>query len=148
MRLLNDLRKLKRLSRPERGMLLEALIWIGAARIAILLFKFRHTARLLGLGQQITPVELTPAQSAVATRIGWAVRTAATRIPRANTCLVQTLAAAAMMRWREIPCMVCLGVAKGSSDIVAHAWLRCGDAVVTGENGHERFIPISAFVAW
>ncbi len=141
----NDLRKLQALSWPERGMLLEAALLLCLSRAAVLLFSFRRMAGWLGLVAQNAECEAGPLQIRRAGEVAWATRLVAARLPRISTCLVQTLAAAAMLRRRRIPGTVCLGVAKGAAEIVAHAWLRCGGVIVTGSAGRDRFVQISAF---
>lgn len=150
MRLTNDLRKLSLQSWPECWLLLEAMAWLSLGRAAILLLRFRRVAGPLGLVQgnaQGDPAaKLDPVQGEIAAKIGWAVRTVADRLP-GTTCLAQTLAGAAMLRRRGIPCALSLGIAKNEKGITAHAWLRCGDVTLTGANGRDRFTMISTFVA-
>jgi Transglutaminase-like superfamily len=140
----NDLRKVRTRSREEGWRLLEAAFFLVLMRAAVLLFSFQSIARWLGLEQEDAAADIAPAQANAAAEVARAVDTVAMRMPW-NTCLVQTLAAAAMMRRRSIPCTLCLGVAKGERQIVAHAWLRCGKAVLAGASGHQRFAVISAF---
>jgi Transglutaminase-like superfamily len=145
MLLRSDARKLLRHRWPECLILLEAFLLLGAGRAAVLLFSFSRVAGWLGLRQVIVEEGLDTQQSNTASRIGWVVGTASLRTPWASTCLVQTLAAAMMLRRRRIPFALCLGVARNADHIIAHAWLRCGDAILTGSNGHERFAQISTF---
>ncbi len=56
-----------------------------------------------------------PTTRATAKSIGRAVRTAASRTPWESKCLAQALAAALMLRWRQIPFVLTLGVAKTSN---------------------------------
>jgi len=142
-------------SRPERWLLLEAMVGLFLGRAAIGLLPFEQVASLLGLAPEnvsgVTPgdyaLQLEWKPSAVAVQIGWAVRTVAARVPEHAICLVQTLAGAAMLRRRDIPCTLSLGIARDGTGFAAHAWLRCGDVILTGAGGHDRFTTISAFVA-
>lgn len=144
----SDLRKLRARSWRERALLLEALLSIGLARVAIRALPFRRVAAMFHLEQGEStgslPLELVDR----AARVGWAVRTASIRVPRQSTCLTQGLAGMAMLRRRDIPGTLTLGVAKGrtqSEPIEAHAWLRCGDTILTGGSGHVTFTVISSF---
>lgn len=80
--------------------------------------------------------------------IGWAIQAAAVRTPWESACLVQALTGMIMLSHRGIGATLYLGVAKEESNpesMAAHAWLRCGDTVLTGAVGVERFSVISSF---
>jgi hypothetical protein len=146
MQLASDLRKLRLHSWSERWLLLEAVAWLALGRAAIRLLSFQQMAGLLGLAQGDGLMEVGPGMPKVAANIGWAVRTFAARTHGSATCLVQTLAGAAMLRRRGIPCTLSLGIARNVNGITAHAWLGCGDVILTGAAGRERFTMISSFV--
>ena len=51
-----------------------------------------------------------------------------------------------MLRRHTVPSVVYLGVGKDAAgEFTAHSWLRCGDHVVTGGGGHERYSVIAAY---
>jgi hypothetical protein len=53
-----------------------------------------------------------------------------------------------MLKRRRIAATLYLGVAKKESDpegLAAHAWLRCGDVILTGAAGHLHFTVVAAF---
>ena len=90
-----------------------------------------------------------PAARAAALRIGRAIRVAARRTPWESKCLAQALAAALMLRWRRLPFVLTLGVAKTTelkAGIDAHAWLFSGDILLTGA-GYERYSIIAQFTS-
>lgn len=71
-----------------------------------------------------------------AERIGWAIATAARHVPWRADCLIQAMAAKAWLRRRGLAGDFYLGVAKDARGaFAAHAWLRSGDVVVTGDCG-------------
>jgi hypothetical protein len=88
------------------------------------------------------------AARAAALRIGRAIRIAARGTPWESKCLAQALAAALMQRWRQIPFVLTLGVAKTerNAGIDAHAWLFSGDVLLTGA-GYERYSIIAQFTS-
>jgi hypothetical protein len=66
--------------------------------------------------------------------VSWAVAAVAARCPFA-TCLVQALAADAILRRRGLTSELRIGVrVRGNCDVPleAHAWVECGGALVTG----------------
>lgn len=140
--------KLKARAPAGRRLLLETLFRLAWARIVIRLISFRRITALLGLMPGESYAVLTPAQSATAAQIGQAIRIAATRTPWRSACLEQALAGAAMLHRRNLPITLYLGVARDgmqSDGMAAHAWLRCGVTIVTGEDGHERFAIVGRF---
>ncbi len=148
MSLTSDLRKLRALPGSDRTLLFQAVGWLGVMRLAIALLPFRRIAARLNLKQGEGPTTLDVTLSQQAERIGWALRAAAAHVWWKSTCFDQALAGAIMLQHRGIAGTVYLGVAKNigtSADVAAHAWLRSGEAILTGAAGHERFSVIAAF---
>jgi hypothetical protein len=129
-------------------LLVEAALWLGIARAAILTIPFRWTIRLFALNPGAPIARARPLSTALADRICRALRAAAARTPWESACLAQALAASGMMRLRRIPATMVLGVRKsadGTEGIDAHAWLHCGEVILTGAPGHERYRIIARF---
>lgn len=85
---------------------------------------------------------------AVETQVGWAVRAASRRTPWASKCLVQALAGSVMLRRRRIGGIVYLGLYrpdKAANSMLAHAWLRTNNAILTGRAGHEKYTVVARF---
>ena len=154
----SDLRKLRARPWLDRWLLLEAVIWLGLTHAAIVLLPFRRVAALLGLAQGKSPIALEPARVNRAERIGWAMRVAAARTPWNSTCLCQALAGVVLLRQWGIPGTLYLGIAKDENTTetmtvpawvaqswAAHAWLRCGENILTGASGHEQFTVLATF---
>jgi hypothetical protein len=142
------LRSLHRyLRRPlrERLLLLEALAYLGLARLAILLLPFRWLVPLLGQQQRETPAAETPTFHPTLQAVARAVTTTSRHTPWESACLVQAIAAKLMLKRRAIPSTLYLGVAKEDNRLTAHAWLRTGSLILTGGAGRERFTIISTF---
>jgi hypothetical protein len=140
----------KLLARPwaDRWLLLKAFFWLGLMRLAILLLPFRRVARMIGLHQGENSAVPDLAQAEEAERVGWAIRAAAKRTPWDSACLAQALSGSILLRRKAIPATVYLGVAKEKDmpeQVAAHAWLRCGENILTGGGVHERFSVISTF---
>lgn len=149
MLLINELHKLRSRTRFERGLILEAFFCLGLMRAALLVMPFWRITGMMGLTQCGADVMSESLFADKAASIGWALRAAASRTPWVSTCLVQALAGSLMLRTRNIPGIICLGVSKNSSNtepLSAHAWLHSGKAILTGADGHEQFVTVSAFV--
>jgi hypothetical protein len=142
-------RKFLRLDRKRQRLFVQAWLRLAGARYDLRAKPFKELTADLTLHRP--PFEPAgPGEDAVAQaeQIGWAVRTAAAYTPWNSTCLVQVLAAQRMLAERLLPGAFYLGAAPGetgAAGLDAHAWLKCGDRVITGETGHERFVVVSAF---
>jgi len=142
------LSRLRRLTRRERGLLLEALLRLGIARATVLTRPFNRIAPSLGVHMAAADPERTECRQAQARQVGWAVRAMARRTPWESNCLAQGIAAKRMLQRRAIPSTLYLGVTRDAEDpthLDAHAWLQCGDEILTGRRGHQRFRVISTF---
>jgi hypothetical protein len=132
----------------RRFALFEAAWTLAAAQAAIRLLPFRWISPGLGHladANAASPL-LSPQQALQAQRIGWAVQALARRLPWDSRCLAQAVAGKWMLQRRGLPSTLYLGVSHGQENwLEAHAWLRCGDEFVTGEQQHARFKVIAAF---
>jgi len=143
---MSRLRKFLTLPHSDRGCLIEAGIWLGIARLAILVLPFRWLAR--GFGQQMarSPEEAGATSAELLDHISWAVATASRRLPWDCLCLAQAMAGKAMLKRRGVPSTLYLGLAKdGEAQLQAHAWLRCGERILTGQQGMAGFTVIATF---
>ena len=125
------------------GLFLEASAWLTVMRVAIWLAPFHRLRPVLGLvhGEDCFDPNRERAES-----IAWAVRASAHRLPWHCTCLCQALAAAIMLRRMGIAGTLHLGVGRDLEGALSfHAWLRCDDFIVTGSEGHERYLSMSIF---
>jgi len=143
---MRTLRKLRDLSWPDRFLLLETLLWLAVSRLALLAVPFKYVAPHLGTHLAETGRDLDPHRETLVLRIGWAVRLVAPHTPWQSTCLAQAIAASWLLRRRGIPSTLYLGLAKDAADQwQAHAWLRCGPHILTGDTALRRFAIVSTF---
>lgn len=127
-------------------MLMEATCLMGLIRLAILIFPFRHIASLMGEQMSESPEYINAGMHAKAIEIGWAIRKMSTFTPWESKCLVQALSALIMLKTRKIPSTLYLGIAKNEpGKLVAHAWLRCGELIVTGNRERRLFKAVARF---
>jgi len=133
------------ISWSSRFLLLEAAFWLALARLTLLLVPFRLVAPLLGRRMAESPEE-DPSDLDVLERIAWAVRVASRYAPWKTKCLAQAMAGKAMLRRRGLPSTLYLGLAKGSeAGLEAHAWLRCGSQILTGNELLEQYTVVAQF---
>jgi hypothetical protein len=138
--------KWRRRSRVERLLLLEAFALLGVARLTVLILPFKWLAFSLGRHMHESGMQICAPDLQHARMVGQAIHSAANNTPWESVCLPRAVAAQWMLRRRHIAGTLYLGVAKDDDQkLIAHAWLRCGDVIVTGETGMERFTVVSAF---
>jgi hypothetical protein len=140
--------KWRRRNCAERLLLLEAFALLGIARLMILAIPFRCLAVSLGRHMNESGEQVDPSALWYARMIGEAVRSAANNTPWKSVCLPQAVAAQWMLKRRRIAATLYLGVAKDEKRperLAAHAWLRCGDIILTGSAGHCRFTVVATF---
>jgi Transglutaminase-like superfamily len=150
--LTNRLQKFTALSCRHKLMLLQAWFLLGWYRAGILLISFKRLAAgLQHYPLAIPALAVSPTQRDEAETIGRLVATAAHHTPWQSRCLVQVLVTQRLLAKRNIPGQFYLGVRRGCeltddpTGLSAHAWLQCGDDIVNGGAGHERFTVVSTF---
>lgn len=129
---------------PDRRLLLEALICLAVLRVGLAVLPFERMVsrfgRLRNPGPGGPPSGLGP-------RVGWAVSAAARHSPWTSGCVAQALTAHRMLARRGVPSTLYVGVARPEGeDVVAHAWVQCGqDVVVGGRSSRQRFTVVGTF---
>ncbi|MGC2491326.1 lasso peptide biosynthesis B2 protein [Candidatus Binatus sp.] len=128
------LRKFIKLQAADRRLLGSAAAALVKARLLVMFVPIRKIL------QPVTPRAGVISQGTEAAKIGWAVETAGRIVPAGGNCLVRAIAGREMLARRGIGSHVRVGVAKNSPDLLrAHAWLECGDRIITGEGEHRNF---------
>src|SRR5580765_1669996 len=100
---MRKLKRVLRLSPADKGLLLEALVILALARMAVLLLPFRWVARVLGKPESQTPEERqASANIGRIRRVSAVVNKTARNVPWTSKCLDQALAAKIMLARRGI----------------------------------------------
>lgn len=133
--------RLRRLSWTDRALLVEAVVCLALARLAVRVLPFRRIEPRLGVRMTELPAD-APA-GAAARRVAWAIEAAARRTPWRSKCLEQAIAGKAMLRRRRTPSTMYLGVAQQPFE--AHAWLRVGADTLLGGRVAARFTVVASF---
>ncbi len=135
--------------KSRRGLVLEAYCLLGLCRFLIRYVPFRLTAaRWLGWFMAETVRSLPPTAAATAADVGWIVERLADHTPWESACLPQAMAAQHMLKRRGIGSTLYLGLARSDrrpTGHEAHAWLRCGEVVVTGEGEMGDFQSVACY---
>ena len=138
----------------RRGLIVEAALWLLAARLALVFAPFPIIARRLGAF--VPPADprvaagaapTTPEQAQIAKDISWAVTRGAAHVPFKAVCLPQAMAARIMLGRRGVASVLHFGAAKGKDrPIDAHAWLDAAGVEVTGYPVAAQFAEVACFV--
>ena len=130
----------------RKKLLVEALVLLALARLAVLTLPFRWVAKVLGRPGAQTPDQVDPVHAAGIRAVRAALRKVPKHVPWTSKCLDQAVAGKIMLARRGIPATVYFGVKtddKGAID--AHAWLRSGSVYVSGGQTRDRYVVINTF---
>jgi hypothetical protein len=130
----------------HRVMVIEAIVVLTAARLALLLLPF---AWIAGAAGNVDDAQAHDRPSRATTdpvslSVRGALRAAVRRLPWRTTCLGRAMAGRLMLAWRGTPSTLVLGVASEGKTFSAHAWLVTADGCVCGGREAERFRPLAA----
>lgn len=147
------LRRFVQIGGRRRALLIEAVLWLGVARLALIAVPFPVLARRLGCFVPPCDSRVNDAkhghegEAELAAEIGWAVTRAARHAPFKAVCLPQAMAARVMLKRRGVASVMHFGAAKGTEKpIDTHAWLDAAGVEVTGYPVARQFSEIACFV--
>jgi hypothetical protein len=129
------LRAFRALCADDRFLALEAAMLLVLLRIGLWTLSFATTRRVLNRYSSRNQAPVGPQVHQTVSRIAWAVSAVARRLPFRTTCLVEALAAEAMLRRRGFAPTLRIGVREpgfGQTPLDAHAWVECAGSVVIG----------------
>lgn len=144
--LLKKIAKLFKLTWKDKLLLLEALLLTGVIRFAILFVPFNKLAKLAGKAKEESSGVISVKEERIAKKISWTVFVVSNRTPWESKCLVRALTAQIMLSTFKIGSTLYLGVARDEQKkLIAHAWLRSGQNIVTGAQEMEGFTEVARF---
>lgn len=117
-------------------MMIEAVVYSAYYRYQITHKPFRTISPKIGTFQYETPeMEIQDGSIQNCSR---AVNCACRYVPWDSKCLDQALAAKKILNKRGMKCTMYMGIKQDKNqELVAHAWLRCGNYAVTGGTGKD-----------
>ena len=146
--MIGKVKKFHQLSSGEKKLFLEAYATLGIFRAALLTVSFKRLTCSLEQQDDREIMSLGNKQIQTSHSVSIAIDRASAHTPWQSGCLVQALTAQRMLKKRAIPGFLYLGVAKNEDaeeKMRAHAWSRCGEQFITGDEGHEHFTVLSVF---
>lgn len=138
--------KFIKLTSYEKKLFLEALYYLAASRLLLIFKPFKKIAPDLGNNIDNKGCKLSEMDMEGIKNISKMIQIASKNVPWNSKCLVQAITAKAMLSRRNIPCTIYFGLAEDSENkLIAHAWVKCGEIIVTGKLGMNRFKIINTF---
>ena len=107
-------------------------------RILILIVPFKRISKNLGETKIISHYKPKKWEMLYIKRVYYYILKVCTKTPWESKCLVQALIGRRLMYKKHIETTLFLGVCKDKDkNMIAHAWLKCGDNYVTGDIKNE-----------
>jgi hypothetical protein len=134
---MKGLKKFITLSLYEKMLFMEALCFLFAAKILLLLLPFKYCLKFLPNLEHKNKPDIQELK-----RIKKAIYRTKRLAFWKNHCLVMSIASRWMLQRRRIPSRISLGVAfDENKNLVAHAWIRANgfDVIEKGGNYHELY---------
>jgi hypothetical protein len=139
----NKWRRFSQLSGADKWLLLHATVWLGIARIMLIVMPFRHLSARLSSESNSTQIE---SDQVLLQRIAYAISAAANNVPWRSDCFPQTIAARMLLSRFGCASTIHFGVDRvGDDGLAAHAWLTCGETIVTGAKDLHRYTELHRF---
>lgn len=136
----NKWRRFLQLDGADKWLLARAAGWLAFARVMLLVMPFRHLSARLSATSNSTQAE--PDQ-VLLQRIAYAISAAANNVPWRSDCFPQTIAARMLLSRFGCASTIHFGVDRvGDDGLAAHAWLTCGETIVTGGEELNRYTEI------
>ena len=135
-----------RLPWARKRLLIEAVVLLALARLAVLALPFRWVSKVLGRQGAQTPLRDHSAHERPIRAVRSTLRKVSRHVPWTSKCLDQAITGKIMLARRGIPATIYFGVKKDDKgELDAHAWLRSGSVYVAGGQIRGRFAVINTF---
>lgn len=129
----------------DKGLIIAAFCAVLIAWFLIRVLGFRYIVQRLGnLGAE-SALDLPEEQAQFALNVGKITEKIAQRLNLPQPCFPTALAAIWLTSRCQIPTTLYLGAYKQETQLFAHAWLRCGKVIITGQAGHQAFTVLATF---
>jgi len=135
-----------RLTGVERSLFIQGCLISFKHLVITTLFPMRWYTNKLGLKGKETSFSINENDLVLVRRIEKAMRRVQKYFPIKVKCFPAALTAKTLLKKNNIQSTIYLGVKKSSNDkMIAHAWLRCGNIIVTGKEEMNNFTPLIYF---
>lgn len=119
----------------DKYLILKVFILSFLTRILLLIIPFKYIKKHLGKVNVESEYSCEEWKINVCKRVRWAVNKVSRHTLWESKCLVQAMISQKILSSKNIKTTLYLGVGKEDGNMIAHAWIRCGNYYVTGGNG-------------
>lgn len=139
LQLINKFVKFISLPARLKVLIFESFVLTGITRFAVLFLSFEKLIARIAIYKEESEWEIAEKEKELSEEVKWAISVVSKRTPWESKCLVKALTALLILKKRRVRTTLYLGVSKNENNkLEAHAWLRSGNAIITG--GNERFM--------
>jgi hypothetical protein len=137
--------KYLRCSRTDKLLLLYIFMLLAIVRVLLLLVPFRYITVWLGKYMKESPY-IDENDNTFINQVERDIQLVSKYTPWESKCLVQAITGKILLRHKRLQNTMYLGVAKDSENqMIAHAWLRSGNKLVTGGCNSGMFTVVAKF---
>jgi hypothetical protein len=148
MNIVSKIRTFVHLDIQTKLIFVEAFLWLGWARILLIMKPFNKIALSLGVPMEETLTTIDVTNRAKLIKIYEAIRLMSNYTWWESKCLVRAIAGMRMLNRRGLNSTLYLGTAKDKDGkLLAHAWLRSGSTYITGAEEKDRFTVVGKFAS-
>ena len=119
----------------EKWMTITVYLYVAYYRLCLLFVPMPRIETMIGVRGEESDAEETLENLKLAKLVGFHVNRVTEHLPLKRKCFVRALSARKILMKKGVNTTIYLGVGKEDGNMVAHAWLRCGQLYVTGGNG-------------
>jgi len=136
---MSSLEKLRKLASYERRILLGSAWRLSWARLQTKVIPFRRIVKSLETSDNGRSSQPSRPSVDHAAAVKWATSVLSAKLPWCRNCLAQAIAAKRYLNRQGIASTLYLGVTTepGANELDAHAWLECGNQILTGESATD-----------
>lgn len=116
----------------DKVLIIKVIFMSAIARFIMLVIPFKYIKNTLGYVKEESEYKPNKEEINYIRRINWAINTVCKNTPWESKCLVQAIIAQKLLVSKNIESTFYLGVGKKNKDMIAHAWVVCGDYYVSG----------------
>lgn len=135
-----------RLAGVERSLFIQGCIIGFKHSVITTLFPMRWYTNKLGFKGNESIYSINENDLLIVKRVERAMRRVQKYFPWKIKCFSAALTAKTLLKKNNIQSTIYIGVKRSSNDkMMAHAWLRCGNIVLTGKEEMKNFTPLVYF---
>lgn len=131
-RFYNRLKRYLKLDFKDKIIIIRIFILSAIARFAMLIVPFKILKRFLGNAKEESKYRPNDEEIEYIKKISTYIRRICKHTPWQSKCLVQAIIAQRLLVSKKIESTMYLGVGKNNNEMIAHAWVLCGDYYVSG----------------